>query len=60
LTALRQIGYTANRRLLTVHDHLLRIGLAKPLNPVPTQLCKATSVYQTALDDLTHRAGVAT
>jgi hypothetical protein len=45
--------------LTRVHDRMLRTGLAELHDPTPTQLRKATGAYQTAIDDLTRRAGIA-
>jgi hypothetical protein len=45
--------------LTRLHDRLLRAGLAELHGPAPTPLRKADSIYQTALDDLIQRAGIA-
>jgi hypothetical protein len=45
--------------LTRVHDRILRTGLAELTGPSPAPLRKAASIYQTAIDDLTQRAGIA-
>ena len=45
--------------LTRVHDRTLRTGLAELNDPAPGQPRKADRSYQTAIDDLAHRAGVA-
>jgi hypothetical protein len=46
--------------LTRAHDRILRTGLAELHHPAPTQLRKAADTYQTAINDLAHRAGIAT
>ena len=45
--------------LSTVHDRLLPTGLADLAAPTPTRLRAASNAYQAAIDDLTHRVGLA-
>ena len=48
--------------LTRLHDRFLRTGLAElsdPDPPTPTRLQAATRAYQTAIDDLTQRSGLA-
>jgi hypothetical protein len=45
--------------LTRTHDRILRTGLAELSEPGPAPLRKAASIYQAAIDDLTHRAGIA-
>jgi hypothetical protein len=45
--------------LTRTHDRILRTGLAELNGPHPAPLRKAASIYQAAIDDLTHRAGIA-
>lgn len=45
--------------LTRVHDRMLQTGLAELAEPNPAPLRKAASIYQTAIDELAHRAGIA-
>jgi len=45
--------------LTRAHDRVLQAGLAQINDPAPTALRTASRAYQAALDDLTHRAGIA-
>jgi hypothetical protein len=45
--------------LTRAHDRILQAGLAQLNDPAPTALRAASRAYQAALDDLTHRAGIA-
>jgi len=48
--------------LTRVHNRLIRTGtahLTDPDPPTPTPLRAATRAYDTALDELTHQAGLA-
>jgi hypothetical protein len=45
--------------LTRAHDRLLRTGLAELAEPTPAKLRNAARAYQTAIDDLAHRAGLA-
>ena len=45
--------------LTRAHDRVLQAGLAQINDPAPTALRTASHAYQAALDDLTHRAGIA-
>jgi len=45
--------------LTRVHDRILHTGLAELAGPNPAPLRKAAALYQTAIDDLTQRAGIA-
>jgi Mn-dependent DtxR family transcriptional regulator len=44
--------------LTRVHDRVLRTGLAELNDVAPTRLRKATGIYQAAINDLAHRAGI--
>jgi len=44
--------------LTRVHDRILRTGIAQLSSPDPAPLRKAATLYQAALQDLTHRAGL--
>jgi hypothetical protein len=55
-------GLRCARYLTRLHDRLLRAGLAELTDPSPpasTALRTADRAYQAAIDDLTHRAGIA-
>src|SRR6266704_51203 len=55
-------GMRTAQFLTRVHDRLLRTGLAEITDPSPpasTALRAADRAYQAAIDDLTHRAGIA-
>jgi hypothetical protein len=54
-----EVGLRQAMFLTRLHDRLLRSGLAELSGPVPTPLRKADRVYQTAIDDLIQRAGIA-
>ena len=45
--------------LTRIHDRLLTAGLAELNSPAPTALRQADRAYQTAIDNLAHRAGIA-
>jgi hypothetical protein len=45
--------------LTRTHDRILRTGLAELNEPGPAPLRKAASIYQAAIDNLTHQAGIA-
>jgi hypothetical protein len=45
--------------LTRTHDRVLQAGLAQLNQPVPTALRAAHRPYQAAIDDITHRAGIA-
>ena len=45
--------------LSAVHDRLLPTGLADLAATTPTRLRAASKTYQAAIDDLTHRVGLA-
>lgn len=45
--------------LTRIHDRLLTAGLAELNSPVPTALRHADRAYQTAIDNLADRAGIA-
>ena len=53
------IGLQTAMFLSTVHDRLLPTGLAHLAAPTPTRLRSASNTYQAAVDDLTHRVGLA-
>ena len=53
------IGLQTAMFLSTVHDRLLPTGLADLAAPTPTRLRSASNAYQAAVDDLTHRVGLA-
>jgi Mn-dependent DtxR family transcriptional regulator len=45
--------------LTRVHDRMLQTGLAELAEPNPAPLRKAARIYQTAIDELAQRAGIA-